>query len=110
MGLRGRSLLFWSSRRRPIRHLAMRSGWAQDTTMIGLTNKQIKDKIFSTILHTAPEELHNLPGKLSGYMDILSDRIMRCCDEKGEVVRCDSCMEAGILLRTTRAAIDKYSK
>lgn len=74
-----------------------------------LSNKQLKDKIFTTILHTAPEQMHTLGSKLSGYIDILSERIMGCCDEKGEVFRCESCMEAGILLRTTRAAIEKYS-
>lgn len=75
-----------------------------------LSNKQIKDRIFMTILHTAPEQMHILPSKLSGYIEILSDRIMACCDEKGEVFRCDSCMEVGIILRTTRAAIEKFSK
>lgn len=75
-----------------------------------LTNQQLKDRIFTTILHTAPEDLHTLEGKLSGYVEILSERIIDCCDRSGEVVRCDSCMEVGILLRTTRAAIDKYSK
>ena len=75
-----------------------------------LSNKEIKDKIFTTILHTAPEMMHQLPAKLSGYIDLLSSRIMGCCDEKGEVFRCEKCMEAGIILRATRAAIEKYSK
>jgi hypothetical protein len=72
-----------------------------------LSNKQIKDKIFTAILHTAPENMNTLPAKVEGYVAMLSERIMACCDEKGEVFRCDSCMEAGVILRTTRAALER---
>lgn len=73
-----------------------------------LTNKQIKDKIYITILHTAPEAMHELPGKLRGYVDALSERTMACCDEVGDVFRCESCLEISVILRMTRAVIDKY--
>jgi hypothetical protein len=73
-----------------------------------LSNKQIKDKIYSTILHTSPEDQASLPGRLQGYVDMLSERLMACCDERGEVVRCDSCLEVGVILKMTRAVIEKY--
>ena len=75
-----------------------------------LSNKEIKGRILTAIVHTAPDQLHLVASKVERYVEILSQRIMGCCDEKGEVFRCDSCMEAGIILRTTRAAIEKYSK
>lgn len=73
-----------------------------------LTNKQLKDKIYVTILHTAPEAMYMLPDKLHGYVTTLSERLMACCDEKGEVFRCEGCLEIGVILRMTRAVIEKY--
>ena len=73
-----------------------------------LTTKQIKDKIYTTILHTAPEDQATLPSKLEGYITMLSERMMACCDERGEVVRCEDCLQIGVVLKMTRAVIDKY--
>jgi hypothetical protein len=75
-----------------------------------LPNKEIRKRILTAIVHTAPDQLHLVGSKVERYIEILSQRIMDCCDEKGEVFRCESCMEAGVILRTTRAAIERYSK
>lgn len=63
-----------------------------------LTAKQIKEKVLETILHTAPELMDDLPGKLMGYVDLLELKMKGCCDGSGDVVRCEECLESGALL------------
>jgi hypothetical protein len=72
--------------------------------------KGMKDKMYTTILHTAPEKLHTLPAKLAPYMSMMSERVMACCDERGEVFLCQRCAEITAILKKVRAATDKYIK
>lgn len=70
-----------------------------------LTAKQIKEKVLETVLHTAPELLPDLPGKLMGYVDLLEQKLKRCCDGTGDVVRCEECLETGAVLEDVVACI-----
>jgi hypothetical protein len=63
-----------------------------------LTAKQIKEKVMDAVLHTAPELLPELPGKLMGYVDLLEGKLEICCDGTGDVVRCEECLETGKVL------------
>jgi hypothetical protein len=63
-----------------------------------LTAKEIRSKVMETVLHTAPELMSDIPGKLIGYVDLLEGKLERCCDSTGEVVRCQECLETGKVL------------
>lgn len=73
------------------------------------TSREIRKKIHDAIITTAPEMTWDIPRKMAGYVEMLSEKLIACCDRKGEVFRCDDCLEATVVLRMTRELIKKYS-
>lgn len=74
-----------------------------------LTLKEIKERLHCVEFYVPPEKVAGVPYQLERYERILGDRLIACCDRRGEVFRCDECLEGGIILRMIRALILKYS-